>query len=328
MTGSHQVRLPWRPARLVVALLLGNAIVLAQQAPVFRTRTDVVPVLVAVTTPAGEPVLDLTSDDFEVLDNGKRADLVAFGAQATPLAIALLVGHSPRMDKHAAAVRNAVHHLIDGLAAGEQMAIGGLRLQGYSAIAPFTGDRSELRADFDAVFQRMTFEPVGWWFAFTQASRGLQVPADFVLPSYTYLRPGQAIWSNGQLPAVKAIVVMSPGMDVGADSFGIDGYYSDKAARRALLEGTIVYGIGFNGKGGDKRLMKLAPQTSGWFVEPSKTVPLAAEVTRILTDLRRRYLLGFVPVVFDDEEHTLSVKVRRPGVVVRAKTAYLAPKTQ
>jgi hypothetical protein len=33
-------------------------------------------------------------------------------------------------------------------------------------------------------------------------------------------------------------------------------------------------------------------------------------------------------VAFDDEEHTLSVKVRRPGVVVRAKTAYLAPKTQ
>jgi hypothetical protein len=74
---------PWLLVRLVAALLaLSGAAAPTQQAPVFRSGTDAVPIWVAVTTAAGDPILDLTSDDFEVLDNGKRRQLVAFGPQA------------------------------------------------------------------------------------------------------------------------------------------------------------------------------------------------------------------------------------------------------
>ena len=100
---------------------------------------------------------------------------------------------------------------------------------------------------------------------------------------------------------------------------------ADRWAQRVRLDGTLIYGIAFGGRSRDQRLMKVAPATGGWFFEPNRNTDFTAEAERILSDLRGRYLLGFVPVAFDGKEHTISVKVRRPGVVVRARTAYLAP---
>jgi VWFA-related protein len=49
--------------------------------PVFRTGIDVVPLTVTVTDRRGQPVTDLTQNDFRVFENGSRREVVGFHPQ-------------------------------------------------------------------------------------------------------------------------------------------------------------------------------------------------------------------------------------------------------
>jgi VWFA-related protein len=305
-----------------LALLSERTVAVGQQQPVFRASTTAVPLLVAVTNRGGDPVTDLGADDFEVFDNDQRADLVAFERQVAPAALRVLVSQTPRMRKDAARVRELAYALIEQAQPAEPVgiAVGYHPIQnGYGS---FSSRKEELRADFEAAFQPVAIEGVLWWLSVLKASDVLNSRPAAVSPNTLWLRPGAAVWPSGQLPNVRAVVVVTPGMEQA------DRPSSDDYARQTLLHGTIVYGFAFGGRSRDKRLVRIAPQTSGWVVEPDKQTNLPAEVARIWTDLRNRYLLGFVPTVFDGKEHMLSVMVKRPDVIVRARTAYLAPKPQ
>jgi hypothetical protein len=90
------------------------------------------------------------------------------------------------------------------------------------------------------------------------------------------------------------------------------------------MSGTITFGLGFNGTGKDRQLIRMSDDSGGRYTEVTKkTTPedLAAEIWR---DLRNRYVLGFVPTTFDEKRHTLRVKVKRPAVQIRTQAAYLA----
>ena len=52
--------------------------------PTFRTTVDVIEVAVSVTGENGQPVPDLTADDFEVYEDGRRQPVVAFTRVDTP----------------------------------------------------------------------------------------------------------------------------------------------------------------------------------------------------------------------------------------------------
>jgi hypothetical protein len=155
------------------------------------------------------------------------------------------------------------------------------------------------------------------------ATGTLNASADRLASALAWTRAGEPVWPDGQRPAVRLIIVLSSGMDNGRVR---DETSDDHIAHVALLNGTVVFGIGFRGKGADKRLAKLATDTSGWFLEPDRKTDFREEAQRIMTSIRNRYLLGFTPSVFDGEEHRLEVKVRRSDVVVRARTAYQAPR--
>ena len=292
------------------------------QLPTFRAATDAVPLLVAVMTPGGDAVLGLDARDFEILDNGQRTEVVAFERQVSPAAMRVLVSQTPRMRKDASRVRDLAYALIEQAQPSEPvgMAVGYHPIQnGYGS---FSNNKEELRSDFESAFQPVTTEGIYWWLSVLKASDVLRSRPAAVSPNTLWLRPGRTVWPSGHLPNVRAVVVLSPGME------NADAPESDNYARQTLLHGTIVYGFAFGGRSRDKRLAKVAPETSGWVIEPDKKTNLSVEAVRIWKDLRNRYLLGFIPVAFDGQEHTLSVKVRRTDVVVRARTAYLAPRLQ
>jgi VWFA-related protein len=69
------------------------AVVARQQAPVFRSGSDVVTVDVSVRA-GGVPVSGLTAADFAITDNGVRQDLDAVSAEAVPVDVTLLVDTS------------------------------------------------------------------------------------------------------------------------------------------------------------------------------------------------------------------------------------------
>jgi hypothetical protein len=82
-----------RAARLTLIFLgLGpGALGLTQQtAPVFRARTDVVSVDVAVSR-GGRPVTGLTTSDFILMDNGVRQKVEALSVETLAIDVSLVV---------------------------------------------------------------------------------------------------------------------------------------------------------------------------------------------------------------------------------------------
>ena len=76
----------------------------------------------------------------------------------------------------------------------------------------------------------------------------------------------------------------------------------------------------------DPNLRALADVSGGGYFELSKATDLASTFTRVADELHRQYLLGFVTPVTDGELHRLEVRVKRPGVQIKARKSYLAPR--
>jgi VWFA-related protein len=76
----------------------------------------------------------------------------------------------------------------------------------------------------------------------------------------------------------------------------------------------------------DPNLRTLADVSGGGYFELSKATDLASTFTRVADELHRQYLLGFVTPVADGALHRLEVRVKRPGVQIKARKSYLAPR--
>jgi Ca-activated chloride channel family protein len=77
---------------------------------------------------------------------------------------------------------------------------------------------------------------------------------------------------------------------------------------------------------GCRRLLRdLADLTGGSYLEIESTRDLGSAFTGILEEFRQRYLLSYRPEgVAAGGWHQIDVRVRRPGVAVKARTGYLS----
>jgi Ca-activated chloride channel homolog len=93
-------------------------------------------------------------------------------------------------------------------------------------------------------------------------------------------------------------------------------------------------GGGFSGFGGprqevdkpDPGLSKLAALSGGGYFELTSTDNLPATFGRVADELHHQYALGFEPEKLDGKSHKLEVRVRKPGMTVRARRSYVAEK--
>jgi VWFA-related protein len=69
----------------------------AEQTPTVRVQTTLVTASVTVTDPSGQPIYDLTEDDFQVFDNGVRQKLQRFEAELRPPAVVVVVQANKRI---------------------------------------------------------------------------------------------------------------------------------------------------------------------------------------------------------------------------------------
>ena len=70
----------------------------------------------------------------------------------------------------------------------------------------------------------------------------------------------------------------------------------------------------------------LDEESGGGYFEVRDPDQFTELFTRVADELHRQYWLGFVPQVRDGKVHVLKVTTTRPGLTVRAKQSYLAPK--
>ena len=98
----------------------------------------------------------------------------------------------------------------------------------------------------------------------------------------------------------------------------------------ASVRNVIVYGVSMwvrqaaGSERPSRELERLALSTGGAFYQVETSDDMNPVFTEVVQQLRQQYVLGFVPAAFDGKRHSLTVRVKRPGVQVQARQSYVA----
>lgn len=271
------------------------------QAAVFRSGTRMVPVYATVTDAQDRLVPDLTREDFEIYDNDKLQELAVFNSENQPFTAVLMLDTSGSMTEALKLVYAGAEQFLARLQPQDKAQVGAFNDK-IEFNGVFTSDRDELAA----------------------ALREL----DFGYPTRLYDAIDQSLNQLTGNDGRRVIVLLTDGEDT-ASKVG-QGHVLD----RARADEVMIYGIGLESEymsgrsrvrtRPDKVLRKLAEETGGGYYLLSGTRNLDATFARIAQELRSQYVLGFVPSVLDGKVHKLVVKVKLPGMKVRARKTYVA----
>jgi Ca-activated chloride channel family protein len=272
-----------------------------EQQPTFRSGVRTVPVYATAFDGSGRLVPDLEQDDFEILDNGKPVTIASYSNEPQPFTVVVMLDTSASMTGHLKLLNQAAEQFLLRLLPVDKAQVGAfndkLQLSGE-----FSSDRDDLISALD----------------------------DLQIGNATRLWDGVA-FSLDALKGVdgrRVVLVFTDGDDTFSNTrFGT-------AQDRARDEEVMVYAIGlavdyFNGvrqvrSRPDRSLKRIAEETGGGYFELEKSDALSSTFTRVAQELRSQYLLAFTPENFDGKVHKLDVRVKRPGVVVRARRSYSA----
>jgi Ca-activated chloride channel family protein len=318
---------------LGTAALVAAPLVSAPQEPMFRSRTESVPVYVTVIGGTGHLVTDLTRDDFEVFDNGRPQPLTVFSSGLQPISIIVMLDMSGSMLGNIDVLRRAAVQMFTRLLPGDQARVGnfGDRI----VISPkFTNDVDTL---IRALY--LDLEPGG--------------------PTPLWGAVNAAMAALAHLDGRRVVLVLSDGKNTGLRM--VNGLPSGPTLRevitRAQTEDFMVYAIGmrsrmapiaprggggfqgggfggyggrrgFGGTGGDEPdpgLRELADESGGGYFALDGTENLGDTFARVADELHRQYLLGYAPPEDDGRIHQIEVRTKDPSLKVRARRSYQAP---
>jgi len=314
-----------RAACLAAALAcaMASALAAARAPGQFRTRTDLVSVYATVTDKLGHLITDLKEQDFEVRDEGKAQTLSVFSNGIQPITIVVMLDRSGSMEDNFPLVTAAAGRFIEQLGPEDKARIGNFSEKIIIRPSEFTNDRQDLLSILRNDMQDIGRSPV--W---TAVDRSITALLD---------RDGRRV-----------VLLFSDGHDSPAP--GQASATLKDVVRRAEIDEVMIYAIGLAdteisssyathtqlgqiGSGSlpkpkpikpDPGLKKLADQSGGGYFELGWNDDLAATFTRVADELHHQYALAFPPPKLDGAVHKLDVRVKRPGLIVRARKSYVA----
>jgi Ca-activated chloride channel family protein len=260
----------------------------------FSSGVNLVEVYAAVVDPSGMPVTGLSRDDFTVLEDGQPQTLSAFAEGDFPLSVALAIDRSFSLAKQLPTELSAARTFLGELRPQDQAMIVAIGSE-IEILSPLATDR---QAQFAAL---NTLTPWG--------TTGLH---DAIIQSIDAIQA-----AKGR----RALVLLSDGND----------RYSKAAAGEALdrarRSDVMVYPIAM-GRTRPILFAELASLTGGRSFQPRDPAELNTIVRTIANELRHQYLLGYTParpiVAGQEQWRSITVRVNRPNVTVRARDGYLA----
>lgn len=286
-----------------VAALAGPPTIAAtgqQQAPMFRSATRTVPVYATVTDASGRLVPGLEEDDFEIWDNGKQMDIALFENSVQPITVVVMLDTSGSMTMNLDLLKQAATQFVIRLLPGDRARVGSFSDKIQVAPADFTNDRDELIRILREDIQYGN--PTALWDATEVSMEALK-----------------------DLQGRRVVLVFTDGAD----------NYSRRdqgdILTRARNEEFLIYAIGLRsrtrGQGvtrPDRGLRKVAEETGGGYFELTRADELNTTFTRVASELHSQYLLGFTPPAVDGKIHKLEIRIKRPGLVARARKSYVS----
>jgi Ca-activated chloride channel family protein len=272
-----------------------------QQAGVFRSGAKMVPIYATVTDPQGALVPNLTREDFEILDNNLRQDLVVFENQTQPITAVVMLDSSGSMTNSLKLVNAGAEQFIIRLLPQDKAQVGAFNDK-VEFSGTFTSDRDELVAALKEL--------------------------DFGNSTRLYDALDQSLDRLAVVEGRRVIVVLTDGEDTASKTGQGD------VLSRSLADEVMIYGIGlesdyFDGMrrvrtNPDRVVRKLAEETGGGYYLLKATADLNTTFTRIAQELHSQYVLGFSPTALDGKVHKLTVNGNRPGMKARARKSYVA----
>src|SRR5687768_7225193 len=285
-------------------LLATAAVVLVMPASAqFKTGTLTVPIYVTATDEERRLVPNLEQEHFEVYDNGRPVPLTLFENKNTPITVVVMLDTSGSMTLILDRVKAAAEQFLIRMLPEDTGRVGAFsdKIQ-FLPEDGFTKNRDEL-------------------------IRSLK-DLDFGYPTRLWDAVDESIRKLEPMQGRKVMLVFTDGTDT-ASRRDLDDVMEQARAKEIM-----VYAIGlateiFNGQSRvrsspDRGLKKLAEETGGGFFLLRKEDELGSTFTQVAQELHSQYILGFSPATLDGKVHKLEVKVRKPGVKVRARKSYVA----
>ena len=249
---------------------------------------------------------DLQKENFEVLEDGVRQELISFSHHDVPVATGILVDNSKSMLNKRDEVIAAAKAFVRASNPGDDIFVLHFNdriTYGLPQGVPFTGDQKLL----DQALENVRLD-------------GQTALYDAILEALKHLKESKL--------TKKALVVISDGGDNVSHSKDVD------VIREADLSGALFYGIGiYDPMDGDANpgvLRKLAQSTGGevWFPRDASEVRQLCE--NIARDLRSQYMLSYAPPqkpAGAGDYRKIRVRVKDPQgrkLIVRTRTGYYA----
>lgn len=271
----------------------------APQAPAtFRAGVQTVAIYATVRDRRGRLVPDLDQSAFRVFDNGREVPVTMFSNEPQPLTAAVMLDMSASMTSRYLRLRNAMLAFIAAMAPRDRARIGSFGLE--IALSPLlTGDHDEL-----ARIVREELWPGG------------------ATPLWNATRAAMASLEGET--GRRVVLVITDGDDSRITLPGWPSPDMDALTRQALDEAFMIYAIGFEGPGLDKKIISLSERTGGGHDEVPAGADLTATLAQIAAELRQQYVIGFSPAALDGRTHKLQVRAAGDRYVVRARDSYLA----
>jgi Ca-activated chloride channel homolog len=272
-----------------------------------RVRVNLVNVLFTVTDKKNRMVLDLTKDDFRVLEDSRPQSIRFFSRETNlPLRVGVLIDTSNSIRERLHFEEEAaVDFLQETLRPGKDLAF----------VVAFDVEPQLLQDYTDDVDK------------LAQGTRNLQAGGGTALYDAIFFACKQKllIFPPPEPYLRRVLIVVSDGLDNQSE------HSREEAIAMAQRAEVTIFAISTNRSGlterGDKVLKRMAEETGGRAFFPFEAQDLGADFQEIARELRSQYSLAYVSTndKTDGTFRTINVEPLEKNLRVRAKNGYFAP---
>ncbi|MBO0859183.1 MAG: VWA domain-containing protein [Chloracidobacterium sp.] len=279
---------------------------------VIKFNTNLVAVPVSVTDAQGNPVRNLTVEDFELEEDGVKQQLQPLGEPSkTPIELALLFDVSRSIRNRFDFEREtAGRFLKEILKPGDAVTVFSIGTEPKLSI-PRTENAEKAVA----------------------ATAAIQPTEDATAFFDTVVKATQILNDSSNPGVRRVMVVLSDGEDTNSERFRLID-----ATRELQRADTLFYAINPSGPSihlnkisvkGHEGMVRLAEETGGVAFLPDKIEDLTKVFNQIASELQAQYLLGYDSKneTRDGKYRSITVHIpKRPDLRIRARKGYYAPK--
>lgn len=293
-----------------------------QNEPAFRSNVEIVVIPCAVVDTNGAAVGNLTRDDFRVYDNDTRRAIESFWIDDDqPLTFGVLIDASESQKEQLSEHKETASGLLERILRPGDRAFVISVDEDVRLWADLAGPSSDVRTQLAGIPGGLFGQPC--------AKRPSSMPG---------VRPASACGTSPLWDAIydaarlrlraltgnKALLILTDGFDSGST------HTWHQAADAVSKADAVLYAIQYRsvfGRNFAPDLYRLVADGGGTTFSPPGDQSASGKynpiLSRIETDLRRRYVLGFRPDRLSGRvRHDIRVEVTRPNLTVRARKTY------